>query len=417
MEIKKIKKDMRKEITLFKLDDEEKVDRVYLENVMKSIFENWRRHKRITIDENIQKRVIKELTDDFLHYGPISEFLSDVSITEIMVNGPYRVYVEKNGRKYLTDIKFDDEAHLRYIIERMIAPSRRRIDESYPYADFSLPDGSRVNVIIPPLSVYGPVVTIRKLSHLIRSVEDLIDMGTLDERMGKFLVACIQGKVNMLFSGATGSGKTTTVEVLSASIDEEERIITIEDALELTLNQEHTVRLLTRPPNIEGKGEVTIRDLFINSLRMRPNRIILGEIRGSEAMDYIQALNSGHRGCLAVLHASTPTDSITRLETMALYAGLNLPSWAVRRQIASGLDIIVQHEQFIDGSRKITYITEVVGVDKNDNIILRDLFRYQIEGVKDDGRIKGKFIALDKPTFYSELIKKGIDLKESIFKE
>ncbi len=416
MEIKKIKKDMRKEITLFKLDDEEKVDRVYLDNVMKSIFENWRRHKRITIDEDTQKRVIKELTDDFLHYGPISEFLSDISITEIMVNGPYRVYVERDGRKYLTDVKFDDEAHLRYIIERMIAPSRRRIDESYPYADFSLPDGSRVNVIIPPLSVYGPVVTIRKLSHLIRSVDDLVKMGTIDERMGQFLIACIKGKVNMLFSGATGSGKTTTVEVLSTSIDEEERIITIEDALELTLNQEHTVRLLTRPPNIEGKGEVTIRDLFINSLRMRPNRIILGEIRGSEAMDYIQALNSGHRGCLAVLHASTPTDSITRLETMALYAGLNLPSWAVRRQIASGLDVIVQHEQFIDGSRKITYITEVVGVDEDDNIILRDLFRYQIEGVEDDGRIKGKFIALDKPTFYNELKKKGIDLKESVFK-
>ncbi len=416
MEIGEIKREIRKEVTSFK-SDREKMDEAYLRSLMESIFENWKRYKRTIVDEKTQEKIIREIIDDFLHYGPISEFLSDVSITEIMINGPYRIYIEKEGRKYLTEVKFDDEAHLRYIIERMIAPTRRRVDESFPYADFSLPDGSRVNVIIPPLSVYGPVVTIRKLSHLIKNVDDLIQMGTIDRRMGDFLVTCIRAKINILFSGATGSGKTTTVEVLSTYIDEEERIVTIEDALELTLHQEHVVRLLTRLPNIEGRGEISIRDLFINSLRMRPTRIILGEIRGSEAMDYIQALNSGHRGCLAVLHASTPEDSIMRLETMALYAGLNLPSWAIRKQIASGLNLVVQHEQLLDGSRKITYITEVVGIDENNNVILKDLFRYNIEGRKDDGKIKGKFVALGLPSFYGMLKKKGFDLKEDIFKE
>jgi len=416
MEIGEIKREIRKEVTSFK-SDREKMDEAYLRSLMESIFENWKRYKRTIVDEKTQEKIIREIIDDFLHYGPISEFLSDVSITEIMINGPYRIYIEKEGRKYLTEVKFDDEAHLRYIIERMIAPTRRRVDESFPYADFSLPDGSRVNVIIPPLSVYGPVVTIRKLSHLIKNVDDLIQMGTIDRRMGEFLVTCIRAKINILFSGATGSGKTTTVEVLSTYIDEEERIVTIEDALELTLHQEHVVRLLTRLPNIEGRGEISIRDLFINSLRMRPTRIILGEIRGSEAMDYIQALNSGHRGCLAVLHASTPEDSIMRLETMALYAGLNLPSWAIRKQIASGLNLVVQHEQLLDGSRKITYITEVVGIDENNNVILKDLFRYNIEGRKDDGKIKGKFVALGLPSFYGMLKKKGFDLKEDIFKE
>jgi pilus assembly protein CpaF len=289
------------------------------------------------------------------------------------------------------------------------------VDESFPYVDFSLDGGSRVNVIIPPLAVGGAVITIRKLSRSIRKIEDLLNLGTIDKRMGEFLVACIKAKINILFSGATGSGKTTTLEVLSSYINPEERIVTIEDALELNLQQEHVVRLLTRPPNIEGKGEISLRDLFRNTLRMRPTRIILGEIRGEEAMDYLQALNSGHKGCLAVIHATTPLDAVRRLETMALYAGLNLSSQVIRQQICSGLDLIIQCEQLIDGSRKITYITEVEKL-KEERIILKDIFRYEIEGVKET-EIKGRFKAINKPSFLDLLKKRGVFIKEEIFKD
>ena len=416
MEIKEIKKRMRKELSHY-LAPDVKISHKFLEERMNSVFDNWNRAMKLKLDSVLRQRVIKELSDDFLGYGPINELLLDKEITEIMINGPFQIYVEKQGKKHLTDIEFDDDLHLRYLIERMIASSGRRIDESFPYVDFSLPDGSRLNIIIPPLSVQGPVVTIRKMLHSIEKIEDLVDLGTIDERMAKFLVTCIQGKINIILSGATGSGKTTTVEILSYYINDEERIVTIEDALELTLRQKHLVRLLTRPPNIEGKGEVTIRDLFINSMRMRPSRIILGEIRGLEALDYLQALNSGHKGSLAVLHASTPEDALMRLETMALYAGLNLPAWAIRKQIASGIDIIVQQEQLIDGSRKITYISEVSGIDNNE-IIIKDLFHYNIEGVDDDsGKVKGKFVALGMPSFYMALKKKGLKLEEDIFKE
>jgi pilus assembly protein CpaF len=342
--------------------------------------------------------------------------MDDPAITEIMINGPFKIYIEKNGKKVFTDVKFDDEAHLRYIVEKMLQPTGRRVDESSPYVDFSLGDGSRVNVILPPLSVGGATVTIRKFLRSIEKIDDLVTLNTIDARMAEFLVACIKAKVNILFSGATGSGKTTALEVLSSYINPAERIITIEDALELTLRQEHVIRLLSRPPNIEGKGEVTIRDLFRNTLRMRPTRIILGEIRGEEAMDYLQALSSGHRGCLAVIHASSPSDALARLETLALYAGLNLPAWALRAQISSGLDLIVQVEQLIDGSRKMTYLTEVEGIKEN-QIVLTNLFRYEIEGVSEGSSVVGKFKALGKPTFLPLFRKKGIPLNEEIFVE
>jgi len=409
-----IKKQLRKELS-FILSEKEKLSEETIRQRILNVFNYWQTEKKYYIDDKIKESIIREFCDEFLSYGPIKKLMEDLEITEIMIDGPYKVYIEKEGKKVMTDIKFDDEAQLRHMIEKMMLPTGRRVDESFPYVDFSLQDGTRVNVIIPPLVVNGTTVTIRKFLRSIGRIEDLVRLNTIDDRMAKFLVACIKAKINILFSGATGSGKTTTLEVLSSYINPEERIIVIEDTLELSLRQDHVVRLLTRPPNIDGKGEITIRDLFINTLRMRPTRIILGEIRGAEAMDYLQALNSGHRGCLAVIHSSSPADAISRLETMALYAGLYIPVWAIRKQIASGVNLIVQHEQLSDGSRKITYITEVEGI-QNDEVKLRDIFTYEIEEVTKDGKVKGNFKAKNIPTFFDLFKKRGVDLSEDIFK-
>jgi len=408
-----IKKQLRKELS-FILSEKEKLSEETIRQRILNVFNYWQTEKKYYIDDKIKESIIREFCDEFLSYGPIKKLMEDLEITEIMIDGPYKVYIEKEGKKVMTDIKFDDEAQLRHMIEKMMLPTGRRVDESFPYVDFSLQDGTRVNVIIPPLVVNGTTVTIRKFLRSIGRIEDLVRLNTIDDRMAKFLVACIKAKINILFSGATGSGKTTTLEVLSSYINPEERIIVIEDTLELSLRQDHVVRLLTRPPNIDGKGEITIRDLFINTLRMRPTRIILGEIRGAEAMDYLQALNSGHRGCLAVIHSSSPADAISRLETMALYAGLYIPVWAIRKQIASGVNLIVQHEQLSDGSRKITYITEVEGI-QNDEVKLRDIFTYEIEEVTKDGKVKGNFKAKNIPTFFDLFKKRGVDLSEDIF--
>ncbi|UCG35029.1 MAG: CpaF family protein [Candidatus Omnitrophota bacterium] len=414
MDEKLIKREIRRELGTAIVSERHLNADVIRERTLR-IFETRRRQSRYQIDDAQKDQIINSLCDDFLGWGPLQHLMEDKEISEIMVNGPFKVYMEKEGKKTLTDITFDDEAHLRYIIEKMLAPSARRLDESLPYVDFSLDDGSRVNVIIPPLAIGGAMMTIRKFLRTIEKVEDLVSLGTIDERMAEFLTACVKAKLNILFSGATGSGKTTTVEVLSSYIDSSERIVTIEDALELSLRQDHVVRLLTKPPNIEGKGEVTIRDLFRNTLRMRPTRIILGEIRGEEAMDYLQALNSGHRGCLAVIHASRPSDAMGRLETMSLYAGLNIPVWGIRRQISSGLNLIVQHDQLIDGSRKINYISEVGELSDN-AIVLRDVFRYEAEEVTEEGKLKGKFKCLGKPDFFTIFKKKGISINENIFK-
>ncbi len=415
MDTKQIKEIVRKDMSTW-VGDQKKLTPEFISERARKVFHYLQEEKSIAINKETADKIIKSLCEDFLGWGPIQKLMDDGDVTEIMINGPKQVYIEKGGKKVLADVKFDDEAHLRYIVEKMITPTGRRVDESSPYVDFSLADGSRVNVILPPLSVGGATVTVRKFLASIQKIEDLVKLGTVDERIAKFLVACIKAKVNILFSGATGSGKTTTLEVLSSYLSPQERIITIEDALELSLHQDHVVRLLTRPSNIEGKGEVSPKDLFRNTLRMRPTRIILGEVRGEEAMDYLQALNSGHRGSLAVIHASSPSDTITRLETMALYASLNLPTWAIREQISSGLDLIVQHEQLTDGSRKLTYITEVGGL-KESQIVLRDIFRYEIQEVTDEGKVKGKFKAVAKPNFYSIFKKKGIELDEKIFTE
>jgi len=410
MELKKIKNKVRREIISWVGNREELTIDFIGERV--TLFLNQNKH--LEINDKAQQEIINSVASDFLGLGPLQSLIDDEKITEIMVNGPFTIYVEKEGKKIASEVKFDDSAHLKYIIEKMISPSGRRVDESLPFADFSLNNGARVNVILPPLSAGGAIVTIRKFLSSIENAEDLTKMGTIDARMAEFLIACIKAKMNILFSGPTGSGKTTTLEVLSSYIDSQERIITIEDALELSLRQKHLVRLLTKPANIEGKGAFSTRDLFRNTLRMRPTRIILGEIRGEEAMDFLQALNSGHRGSLAVIHASSPLDSIVRLETMALYAGLNLPPWAIREQISSGLDLIVQQEQFVDGSRKITHITEVEEIKEN-RIALHDIFRYEIEETTDDFKVKGKFIAGGPPKFLNVIRQQGIKIDKDIF--
>lgn len=414
IEFQELKNKIRSELGL-RSQGKAPLEKEELLRLIKGIINELEIHKQMHFSSEVKNTIISELCSDILGYGPLQPLLLDPEVTEIMVNGPFVVYVEKKGKKILTDVKFDDEAHLRYVIERMLYPTHRRLDETSPYVDFSLNDGSRVNIIIPPLAVTGPIITIRKMMYSLSSIDDLIKLDTLNQEMADFLIAAIKAKLNLLFSGATGSGKTTTLSLLSAYIDESERIITIEDAREINLAQKHVVPLLTRPANLEGKGAITIRDLFINSLRMRPNRIILGEIRGIEAIDYIQAINSGHRGALAVLHASTPEDAISRLETMALFSGLNIPSWALHKQIASGLDLIIQQEQLVDGSRKITYITDVLYNKEEGRIFLNDIYRYQIDEVDNTGIVRGCFKRVGKPSFLEEFHKHGVSFNSSIF--
>jgi pilus assembly protein CpaF len=382
---------------------------------VRQVLELKLKQKKLKLDSNDSEKLINAVCDDLLGYGPIEELLRNNGIAEIMINGPHQIYIELKGRKILSEIQFDDENHLRTIVERMLATAHRRLDESCPFADFSLTDGARVNAIISPLSVNGSTITIRKFLSTLARVEDLVRLKTMDESMGRFLGAAIKAKLNILFVGATGAGKTATLNVLSSEIAPDDRIITIEDALELRLNQKHVIRLLTRSENIEGKGAVTVRQLFGNTLRMRPSRIIVGEIRGEEALDYLQALNSGHDGTLGVLHASTPIDAVGRPETMAMYAGLNLPSFEIRRQIGSGLNLIVQHEQMVDGSRKITYITEVNGM-KDGQVALNNIFRYEVTDILESGEVIGEFKRIQKPANLDRFKKRGIKI-EDIFED
>ncbi len=378
---------------------------------VRQVLESKLKHKRQSLDGEIKEAVINGIVDDLLGLGPLEPFLADNTITEIMINGPDRIYVERKGRKTLSTVQFDDEGHLRTTLDKMLMLAGRRLDESSPHVDFSLKDGSRINAIISPLAVDGSSITIRKFLDTLKSLDDLIALKTINEQMADFLQAAIKAKLNIMFSGATGAGKTATLNVLSHEIAPDERIVTIEDALELKLSQNHVVRLLTRGNNIEGKGAISVRQLFSNTLRMRPTRIILGEIRGEEAMDFLQAVNSGHDGTLAVLHASTPTDVIGRLETMAMYAGLNIPSSEIRRQIASGLSLIIQHEQLVDGSRKITYITEVSGI-QDGQVVLNDIFRYEITGHAANGAVTGEFKLVNQPANLARFQNRGIRVED-----
>ncbi|MDD4568714.1 MAG: CpaF family protein [Tepidanaerobacteraceae bacterium] len=360
-------------------------------------------------------KIASELVDEIVFFGPITPLLNDAEITEVMVNGPNQVYIEKGGKLYLSEAFFRDDEHVMHIIERIIAPIGRRIDESMPMVDARLPDGSRVNAIIPPLSLTGPTITIRKFSKDPFMMEDLINFGTLTSEMARFIEACINGRLNIVISGGTDSGKTTTLNVLSSFIPSTERIVTVEDAAELQLRQPHVVRLESRPPNIEGRGEITIRDLVRNCLRMRPDRIIVGEVRSGEALDMLQAMNTGHDGSLTTGHANTPRDMLARLETMVLMAGMDLPIRAIREQVSSAINLIVHQNRFRDGTRRITHITEVQGMEGN-VITLQDIFVFRQTGIDKDGKVMGNFEATGiRPKFIDKLIAGGISLPSEIF--
>jgi pilus assembly protein CpaF len=320
-----------------------------------------------------RRELVRQLTDDILGYGPLERLLADDSISEVMVNGPERVYVERSGKLEKADARFVDDAHLMRIIDKIVSQVGRRIDESSPMVDARLPDGSRVNAIVPPLALTGPTLTIRKFSRDPYTMNDLIQFGTLSARAAQFLGACVKGKLNILISGGTGTGKTTTLNAMSAFVPADERIVTIEDAAELQLQQEHVITLESRPSNIEGQGEVKIRELVRNALRMRPDRIIVGEVRGAETLDMLQAMNTGHEGSLTTIHANTPRDALARLETLVMTAGVELPHRAIREQIASAFDLMVQIQRLVDGTRRITHVSEVLGME-SDVITLQDIF-------------------------------------------
>lgn len=359
-------------------------------------------------------RLFEQVVAEILGYGPIEPLLRDDTITEIMVNGPHAIYIERNGKIEKTLLAFENEEHLMRIIERIVTPLGRRVDEASPMVDARLPDGSRVNVTIPPISLVGPVLTIRKFSRIPYTAEDLITFGTITPEFVEFARACVQARLNIIISGGTGTGKTTLLNVLSGFIPANERIITIEDAAELQLKQEHVVTLESRPPNIEGRGEITIRDLVINALRMRPDRIVVGETRGGEALDMLQAMNTGHDGSLSTLHANSARDALRRLETMVLMSGMDLPLRAVREQIASAIDCIIHLDRFSDGSRKVVQVAEVQGME-GDVVVMQDIFRFQQAGFK-DGRILGRLEPTGiRPKFYEKIERAGIRLPSNIF--
>jgi pilus assembly protein CpaF len=359
-------------------------------------------------------RMLEQITDEIIGLGPLEPLLRDETVTEIMVNGPRQVYIERSGKLELTNVVFQNDDHVMRIIDRIISPIGRRIDESSPMVDARLTDGSRVNAIIPPLSLIGPVITIRKFSASPFTVDDLIRFGTATPEMFDFLRACVEARLNIFVSGGTGSGKTTTLNVLSSFIPNDERIVTVEDAAELQLRQEHVVTLESRPPNIEGRGAITIRELVRNCLRMRPDRIIVGECRGGEALDMLQAMNTGHDGSMSTGHANTPRDMLSRLETMVLMAGVDLPLRAIREQVSSAVDLIVHQTRMKDGTRRIEYITEVQGME-GDIVVMQDVFLFEQTGLV-DGKIQGRLKATGiRPKFVEKFEIMGIHLPRGLF--
>jgi pilus assembly protein CpaF len=360
--------------------------------------------------------IVRQIGDSVLGLGPLEPFVRDPEVTEIMVNGWDSIYVERAGKLYWTGAKFHDDGQLRRTIDKIVAKVGRRIDESSPYCDARLPDGSRVNAIIPPLSIDGAALTIRKFSADPYQAEDLISFGTLTRPVVELLEACVRGRLNMLVSGGTGAGKTTTLNVLSSFLPDDERILTIEDAAELRLQQPHVVRLEYRPPNIEGKGEVSIRDLVRNALRMRPDRIVVGEVRGGEALDMMQAMNTGHDGSISTIHCNSPRDALARLETMAMMSGFDIGIRAIREQISSALQVIVHQARMKDGSRRITHVTEIVGME-GDVITLQDLFLFDYSaGIDEDGKFLGGLKSTGlRPRFLDKLQERGISVPPEVF--
>jgi pilus assembly protein CpaF len=378
---------------------------------LKTVFEQ----ARLPLSEEIRNQLFKDILDELLGYGPIQPLLEDESISEIMVNGPKKIYVERKGQLMKVPITFEDDAHLIRIIERIVLPLGRRIDADNPTVDARLPDGSRVNAVVPPVAIDGPILTIRKFRKDKLTVAQLIEYGSLTPHMAEFLRACVIARLNIIISGGTGSGKTTLLNALSGFIPENERIVTIEDAAELQLQQDHVVRMETKHGGEDGRGERTIRDLVRNALRMRPDRIVVGEVRGGEALDMLQAMNTGHDGSLTTLHANSPRDAISRLETMVLMSGMDLPLKVVRQQISSAVDLIVQQTRLRDGSRRITAVTEVAGME-GDTVVLTDIFKFEQTGVDDNGKIKGEMKPTGiRPFFYPRLEAAGLKLGAEIF--
>jgi pilus assembly protein CpaF len=363
-------------------------------------------------------RLIQDVSDDVLGYGPIERFLKDPTVTEVMVNGPNNVYIERSGRLETTKVAFADETHLRRIIDKIVSQVGRRVDESTPMVDARLPDGSRVNVVIPPLAIGGPFMTVRKFSADPYTVDDLINFGTLSSQVARFVDACVRGRLNVVISGGTGTGKTTLLNVLSSFIPSDERIVTVEDAKELQLHQQHVLPLEARPANIEGRGEVRIRDLVRNALRMRPDRIVVGEVRGSETLDMLQAMNTGHEGSITTVHANTPRDALARIETMTLMAGVELPIRAIREQMSSALDVVIHLARLRDGSRRVTHISEVCNME-GDIVTLQDLYLFDYGmGVDDDGRSLGELKSTGiRPHFAERLADHGIVLEPELFRQ
>lgn len=404
------------------------VDKLDLSRVSDLAGETLRREIRLVVErlcdtENPllnrmeRERLIDEVLDETFGFGPLEMLLKDPTISDILVNGPFKVWVERRGKLEKTDVKFRDNDHLLQIIDRIVSKVGRRVDETSPMVDARLPDGSRVNAIIPPLALDGPSLSIRRFGANPLKLEDLLNFKAFTPEMAMVLEACIKARLNVVISGGTGCGKTTLLNTLSSFIPHDERVITIEDAAELQLQQDHVVRLETRPPNIEGKGAVQTRDLVKNALRMRPERIIIGECRGAEALDMLQAMNTGHAGSMTTLHANTPRDAQARLETMIMMAGLDLPIKAMRQQISSAVDVIIQANRLQGGPRKLTSITEVLGMEQ-DMIIMQDIFRYKQLGIDANGRAYGQFEATGvRPTFVQRLEASGIKLPSNLFQE
>jgi pilus assembly protein CpaF len=392
--------------------DVSKTDEV--RSTIESLYDSVLADENIILSRVERQRLFEQIVAEILGFGPIEPFLADETITEIMVNGPKNIYIERAGKIVRTTAQFESNDHVMRIIDRIVAPLGRRIDESQPYVDARLPDGSRVNAVIPPISLCGPTITIRKFFKIPLTVDQIIEKGSITAESIEFLKACVIARLNILVSGGTGSGKTTLLNILSGFIPEEDRIVTIENAAELQLRQEHVVTLESRPPNIEGRGEVSIRDLVINSLRMRPERIIVGECRGAEALDMLQAMNTGHDGSLTTLHANTPRDALSRMETMCLMAGMDLPHRAIREQIASAIDVIIQQERMRDGSRRVVAVSEVQGME-GEVITMSEIFTFEKTGVE-NGKIIGRLLPTGlRPRFIDRIESAGIRLPPNIF--
>jgi len=388
------------------------VDEVRLR--LKNLFDQIIEAENLVLTRAEKERLFEELAADVIGFGPIEPLLNDATVSEVMVNGPKKIYFERKGRLLLSDVQFDDDDHVRRIIDRIVSPLGRHVDEASPIVDARLPDGSRVNVVIPPISLVGPTITIRKFTKEKLRVDDLIRFGSITPEIADFLRACVLARLNVVISGGTGSGKTTLLNVLSNFIPDDERIVSIEDSAELQLAKEHWIRLETRPANIEGTGAITARDCMKSTLRMRPDRVIVGECRGGEALDMLQAMNTGHDGSLTTGHANTPRDMLARLETMVLMAGMDLPVRAIREQISSAVDVIVQQSRMRDGSRKVTHITEVQGME-GEKVTLQDVFLFEQESFEN-----GKVVGSVKPTgvrpkFMPKIEDSGIQLSPAIF--